>query len=606
MVIQNRTKRLLVAYAAVMWLSLAAYAYIHTTKFTIPEWIVFYVITGLLILTEKFNIQISNGQYFTLETIFIIGFSLLYPTQLVLWAGLVCAIITCIMAPRNYFLPFLSYTGIALCMLVGKSVYTLAAGPTATFSLSEWIPLLLYGVTYFVTNVLFMSIYLWIRYKRATLTQIREAFTTQFFIVYAVTIFMGVLLAVVLRSSGLTGAFLFTALVLLISYSYRDYFKMANHFKQLAITDELTGLHNHRHVQSVIDEHLQYRKPFAMLMIDIDNFKAFNEKYGHVHGDDALRKVASILEGQQIPNGEIARFSGDKFMLVFSGNDLPYAMTIAERIRHQVTTTFSRESDSFAPPLTVSIGIAQYPDMATDKTALFMMVDEALYKSKITGRNRVSIFTTVLDEIKREFPMNEADGEIYNTIKAFLAILNSKDQYTYAHTERDVVYAEALARRIGLEEERIRYLRFGAFLHDIGKVEIPYEVLTKRGSLTNDEWELMKTHAEISERIARPIAGLEPCLPIIRHHHERFDGKGYPDKIQGEDIPLEARILTVADSFDAMTTSRPYQKKRSMEAAFDELRRCAGTQFDPALIEPFIEAVREIGVLQSDDAVEAG
>ncbi len=606
MTMQTSVKRLIILYASLMWLGLSFYAYLRTQVFSSSDWVVFCVLTGFILLTERLNIQISNGQRFTFETVYLVGFSLLYPMHVVLWSCLLCAVVSGILRLRFWFIPLCSYTGLALCMVVGETVFKVFSGAHTPFSLAEWVPLLLYCAMYFITNVLFMSVYLFIRFQGSAVNHLKEAFTTQFIVVYAVTLLIGVLLAIVLHSSGLTGAFLFTALVLLISYSYRDYFRMANHFKQLATTDELTGLNNHRYVQSAIDKHIQLRNPFVILMIDIDKFKVYNEKYGHVHGDEALRKLAAILKEQKVRDGEIARFSGDKFAFVLRNCDLTRATAIAENIRRQVTTVFSHESISFAPPLTVSIGIVQYPEMAQDKTALFMMADEALYKSKVTGRNRVSIFTTVLDEMKREITQNDGDEEIYNTIRAFLAILNSKDQYTYAHTERDVVYSEALARKIGLSQERIRYLRFGAFLHDIGKVEIPYEVLTKRGSLTDEEWELMKTHAEISEKIARPIEGLEPCLPIIRHHHERFDGNGYPDGIKGEEIPFEARILTIADSFDAMTTSRPYQKKRSVEAAFEELRRCAGTQFDPDLVEPFIEAVLEIGLLQKNEEVVAG
>ncbi len=155
---------------------------------------------------------------------------------------------------------------------------------------------------------------------------------------------------------------------------------------------------------------------------------------------------------------------------------------------------------------------------------------------------------------------------------------------------------------MGLGDEQLRYLRFAAFLHDIGKVQIPVEILTKRSFLTQEEWgTVVKSHVELGVEITQPVKGLEACLPIIRHHHERFDGGGYPDGIAGEEIPYLARIVTVVDSFDAMTTSRPYQRKRTMDEAFQELRTCAGRQFDPVLVEPFIEVVQEIGLLIEED-----
>ncbi|CAM3951825.1 HD domain-containing phosphohydrolase [Alicyclobacillus pomorum] len=373
-------------------------------------------------------------------------------------------------------------------------------------------------------------------------------------------------------------------------------------FTELAIKDELTGLHNHRYIQSLIDALIEQKRSFAVLMLDVDHFRRYNEVWGHVRGDAALKSIADILSQNRIDEEEIARYSGEEILIVLPDYDIAQANVKAERLRLAIENTqFPGAERIPAKKLTVSIGIAHYPDQAESKSELLMKVDDALYNGKFTGRNKVSVYTSVLDDMQRELRMDEVDQEIVKTIKVFLAILNSKDRYTYAHTERDVVYAVALAKRIGLQEESIRYLRFGAFLHDIGKVEVPIEVLTKRRPLTREEWKIMKSHVELGENMAKSIPSLAPCLPIIRHHHERFDGTGYPDGLKGEEIPLEARILTIADSFDAMTTSRPYQRKRTMEEAFEELRACAGRQFDPDLVEPFIEVVRETGLISPDE-----
>ncbi|MCL6516716.1 diguanylate cyclase [Alicyclobacillus sp.] len=439
---------------------------------------------------------------------------------------------------------------------------------------------------------------------REGISTIRNALTPAFFIVYAVTVMIGILLAIVLQHSGLAGALLFTGLILLVSYTYRDYFKMANHFKELSIKDELTGLHNHRYIQSLVDRLIEEQRPFALLMMDIDHFRRYNEVWGHVRGDEALKRVADVLNQRRLDGEEIARYSGEEFAIVLPDYDLSQAQLKAELLRRTVEeTSFPGAERLPGKRVTVSIGVAHFPQQAKNKKELMVMVDDALYKGKFTGRNKVSLYTSVLDEMKSDLAAQQEDEEIIRTIKVFLAILNSKDRYTYAHTERDVIYATALARKLGLPEHQVRYLRFGAFLHDIGKVEIPIEVLTKRGPLTREEWQIMRSHVEIGVNIAKPIRSLAPCLPIIRHHHERFDGGGYPDGLKGYDIPIEARILTIADSFDAMTTSRPYQRKRSMEEAFAELRSCAGRQFDPALVEPFIEVVQSIGLL-SDDVEE--
>ncbi|MBX6354075.1 MAG: diguanylate cyclase, partial [Thermoflavifilum sp.] len=407
------------------------------------------------------------------------------------------------------------------------------------------------------------------------------------------------------RDAGLAGAILFTGLILLVAHFFQDYFKMANHFKELAIRDELTGLHNHRHIHNVMDELIAAQRPFALLMVDIDNFRKYNDLVGHIKGDEVLQKLATTLQGHCEGEESIARYSGEEFAVVLPDADLEQAQHKAELMRKSVEAMQVEHADQLpGKKFTISVGVATYPEMASTKKELLMKVDDALYKGKLTGRNKVSIYYSLLDELHLEPGMDEKDAELINTIKVFLAILNSKDRYTYAHTERNVMYVDAMGKRLGMTEEERRYLRFGAFLHDIGKVEIPLEILAKRGPLSREEWAIMKTHVIIGENIVRPISGLQRVLPMIRHHHERYDGTGYPDGLAGEDIPLEVRILTLADSFDAMTTSRPYQRKRSMEQAFRELRRCAGSQFDPNLVEIFISVVEDMGILQSGSADE--
>ncbi|SFU72791.1 diguanylate cyclase (GGDEF) domain-containing protein/HDIG domain-containing protein [Alicyclobacillus macrosporangiidus] len=592
-----------ILYAVVLWVAVATWDKVTQPEVTIPDWVVLYSLTGFLLLVERFYILVTNDERINLESVYLIGFCLVYPIGVTAWAGLLYALISSIRYKRHWHTQLVNGTVWTLCALVAQRTYVLLSG-SSLFTPNQLLAIIGFSLTYFVVNVVLLSVYFGLRKGLAGIRLFFQSMGTRFFIVYAVTVMIGILLAVVLQHSGLAGALLFTGLILLVSYTYRDYFKMANHFKELAIKDELTGLHNHRYIQSCVDRLIEEKRPFAFLMMDIDHFKRYNEVWGHVRGDEALKKVADVLRERRLPGEEIARYSGEEFAIVLPDYDLPQAQLKAELLRRAVEeTSFPGAERLPGKRVTVSIGVAHYPQQAKDKKELMVMVDDALYKGKFTGRNKVSLYTSVLDEMKNDLAVQEEDEEIIRTIKVFLAILNSKDRYTYAHTERDVIYATALARRIGLPEHQIRYLRFGAFLHDIGKVEIPIEVLTKRGPLTREEWQIMKSHVEIGVNIAKPIRSLAPCLPIIRHHHERFDGTGYPDGLKGYDIPLEARILTIADSFDAMTTSRPYQRKRSMEEAFVELRSCAGRQFDPELVEPFIEVVQEIGLL-SEDAEE--
>ncbi|QSO50370.1 diguanylate cyclase [Alicyclobacillus curvatus] len=591
------------ALSLIIWFGVAYWNMLTQHGFSIPNWVVFYTLSGLLILVERFKIYIAQSTSMNLEDIYLIGFVMVYPINVVVWAGLLFAVVSAFRFPRGWFVQILNGVGFVVAVVCAKMVYLLLVHTPGNWNVSLVIPYAAFAVTYVVLNVAAFAVILIPVFGRDWLTHFKDSISLQVLAVYGIEVLIGLVLAIVLQDAGLSGAFLFTALVLLVAWSYRDYFKMARHFRELAVKDELTGLNNHRYIQSKMDELIEQKTPFAVLMMDIDHFRRYNEVWGHVRGDDALRAVADLMRQNQLPEEKQARYSGEEFMILLPEYDLSQAQLRAEVLRRAIEDTpFPGAERLPGKKMTVSIGVARYPDMADNKQALLTMVDDALYKGKLTGRNKVSLYTSVLDEMRNGLGLGHEEQEIVKTIKVFLAILNSKDRYTYAHTERDVIYATGLGERIGLDEERMKFLRFGAFLHDIGKVEIPIEVLTKRGPLTRDEWQVMKSHVEIGENIAKPIPGLGPCLPVIRHHHERFDGTGYPDGLEGEGIPLEARILTIADSFDAMTTSRPYQRKRPLQEAIAELRRCAGTQFDPNLVEPFIEVIEEIGLLTEESA----
>ena len=176
------------------------------------------------------------------------------------------------------------------------------------------------------------------------------------------------------------------------------------------------------------------------------------------------------------------------------------------------------------------------------------------------------------------------------------AAIEARDPYAKGHSSRVTVFAQAMARRIGLDKERVSILRLGALLHDIGKLAVPSSVLLKRGPLTESEFGQMRRHPMAGARMLQTLGAPETILPVVLHHHERWDGTGYPDGRKGEEIPIEARILCIADSFDAMTSTRPYRAPKSPEDALAELERCAGTQFDPELVAAFTAAWAEAGL----------
>ena len=200
-------------------------------------------------------------------------------------------------------------------------------------------------------------------------------------------------------------------------------------------------------------------------------------------------------------------------------------------------------------------------------------------------------YTSILDELKIDTEDEHID--IITSIKTLISVINAKDKYTYGHVERVVIYSRLLADKLELNEKNKKELIYGAYMHDIGKINIPKEILNKNMPLTPDEWEIMKQHSVNGVEIIKSVESLKEIAPLILHHHERYDGKGYPDNLKGNNIPYLVRMLTVVDCFDAMTSCRPYNKRKTYKEAIEELKRCSGTQFDKDIVDSFIEVIME-------------
>jgi diguanylate cyclase (GGDEF)-like protein/putative nucleotidyltransferase with HDIG domain len=358
--------------------------------------------------------------------------------------------------------------------------------------------------------------------------------------------------------------------------------------------DGLTGVYNHRFFcdalkQQVLNSEKQ-QQPISMLFIDIDYFKEYNDLYGHQKGDEALKVIGDLLNSS-IKQGEIvARYGGEEFAMLLPNTDEKEAIRIAEQIRMTIEKTyFTGQENQPNGNLTVSLGISTYPNKAKNDLELIKSADDALYRAKFFNRNRVEIYTSILDDLKKE--IDEKDVALITSIKTLISIINAKDRYTYAHTEKVVIYSRLLAERLKLTEKDKKTLIYGAYMHDIGKINISKDILNKKMPLTGEEWSFLKEHPAEGVEIIKPVNSLQHIIPLIAHHHERYDGNGYPDGLKGEEIPFLARVLTVVDSFDAMTSNRPYNKRKSYEEGIEELRRCSGTQFDPSIAETFIEAI---------------
>lgn len=373
--------------------------------------------------------------------------------------------------------------------------------------------------------------------------------------------------------------------------------------ERLSFTDGVTGVFNYRYFQLRLREELsrgrRYQLPVALMMVDVDGFKKYNDVHGHPLGDQVLKAVAEALKENVREMDTVCRYGGDEFAVVLSDARLETAVQIGERVRRAVECCASRVG---APAgITISLGIAVYPDNAETAEALVKAADDALYRVKLSHRNGVQVYTTVMDDLRAELGGKESPS-LLNTLKTLITVINARDRYTYGHSERVMRYAQLIGGELGLAEDELRLLRYAAFLHDIGKIEIGRDILNKRGPLTEDERAVIRRHTLYGVSIIEPIKGLERIVGIVLHHHERFDGNGYPAGLAGEEIPLLARVLAVADSFDAMMSQRPYREALGLEEALAEVRQGRGRQFDPGVSDAFLRvAEREPELVLSDE-----
>lgn len=366
--------------------------------------------------------------------------------------------------------------------------------------------------------------------------------------------------------------------------------------ENLVNKDGLTGVYNHRYFQDSLKELIinakNKKSKLAMILTDIDYFKHYNDLYGHQKGDEILRCIGEILRDNSGEKSITARYGGEEFAIILPNTNEEEALKIADQIRVIIEKTkFYGEENQPNGVLTVSMGISTFPDKASNEVELIKSADDALYRAKFFNKNRVETYSSILDDLKND--IEEKDIELVASIKTLISVINAKDRYTYGHSERVVLYSKLLAEKLGLSMEDKSNLIQGSFMHDIGKINISKEILLKKMPLTKEEWEILKSHPEEGIEIIKPVKSLEKIIPIIKHHHERFDGTGYPNNLKGEEIPYLARVLSVVDSFDAMTSNRPYNKRKTYEEAIVELRKFSGTQFDPSIAEKFIEVIEE-------------
>jgi diguanylate cyclase (GGDEF)-like protein/putative nucleotidyltransferase with HDIG domain len=355
-------------------------------------------------------------------------------------------------------------------------------------------------------------------------------------------------------------------------------------------TDPLTGLFNRRAFEELLEMELERAsrggRPISVIVGDIDGFRAVNEQHGHAAGDTALQAVAQNALKWKRRIDLAARIGGEEFALLLPETDERGAFIVAERLRRATHRSFVEA----APGVTFSFGVATAPLHAGDAVGLLRAADSATAAAKELGGDRTVIYS---DEVARMLAeMGEHAGEELQlaTVIALAEALDIRDTGTGQHSHTVGRYAEMMARELGVDEERVERVRLAGVLHDIGKIGISDRVLSKPGPLDADEWQEMYTHPEIGARLlSRPE--FDDLRAWILAHHERPDGLGYPHALAGEDIPLEARILAVADAYEAMTADRVYRAALGEAAARAELEAGAGTQFDADVVAAFVRSL---------------
>jgi len=384
--------------------------------------------------------------------------------------------------------------------------------------------------------------------------------------------------------------------------------------KSLILQDSLTGLYNHRYLEDILWAELsrarRYATHLSLIMIDIDYFKSVNDAYGHRFGDLVLKQFAGQLKMMVRKYDSLIRFGGEEFIVVSPGADVFNTLNMAHRMADAIGLyNFGTSKDTVK--LKLSIAVVSYPENKISKPIdLVELAERILEKVKEAGGNRIYSLADLAEKRgsgkkvklgvdvaslrnRIEKLTKRSSQTLKEAIFALARTIESKDRTTGEHVEKTVRYATAIAKRLGLPDDEIEHIKQGCILHDLGKVGVNENILAKKGKLTEAEFAEIKKHPQTGANILRPIKFMHDVIPLVLYHHERWDGKGYPVGLKGEDIPIGARIISVADVYQALTANRPYRKALPKNKAIEIIKKGSGTQFDPAVVNQFLEFIQK-------------
>jgi diguanylate cyclase (GGDEF)-like protein len=390
--------------------------------------------------------------------------------------------------------------------------------------------------------------------------------------------------------------------------------KLQDKLLSLANTDELTELTNRRHFFDILEREILRAKikdnPISVMILDLDYFKSVNDTYGHLSGDMILKQVAEVLKQSIYPLDVVSRYGGDEFIILMPSTPPEKAARAAERLRGIIDNHQWKIPNQLIS-ITASVGLANSDYRSSlNSRELIEDADSALYAAKRSGGNRVVCYgqinplQKILNPQERDFQelqnkvsslARQLQSHVRGTISAFARATDAviKDPYMVHHAENVRDYAAAIARQMRLSPQTIKQISTAAILMDLGKISIPGHILKKTTPLTEEEKQIVRQHPVATIQILAPIAFFEQESRIIKHHHENFDGSGYPDGLTAKEIPIGSRILAVADTFDAITSDHACIPARSCAHALNEIITNAGSHFDPVVVEAFQKTYQE-------------
>lgn len=395
----------------------------------------------------------------------------------------------------------------------------------------------------------------------------------------------------------------------------KEVLKSNKKLKQLALRDPHTGLFNHRYLEEVIEAEFyrarRYAHSLSLIMLDVDYFKSINDVYGYQFGDLVLKQLTQQLKLMLRRYDIIIRFSGEEFVILSPGTEGSQALVLAQRLLDALSL-YSFGNKEHRVKLKLSIAVVTYPDDKIVKGShLVELAEQMIGRIKEDGGNRVYSSSDLnkkkhlrtdnhesspeVDLLKNKIDKlnKEANQNLIEAIFAFAKTIEVKDRYTGEHVESTVHYATEIAKALGLSKDETEHIKQAAMLHDLGKIGISEKILLKETKLSKKEFDIIKKHPQIGVDIIRPIKFLHSIISLIFYHHERWDGKGYPSGLRGEDIPIGARIIAIADVYQALISDRPYRKALSKAEAVKTIKNGAGTQFDPHIVRVFLKILKK-------------